>query len=111
MARIGHWASLDARVKTTVDSEYGIMSHNVEFELINQYGDHLRLGFFIISEAHWRIWDEDGTVFPSVDAAIRAKADDVLRITPMPGRPVRTPPRHDLWQGTVGTAFQLPAHA
>jgi hypothetical protein len=71
--------------------EYGILSHCVNFVLIAKFGDRMRMGSCIISQHDQAVWDEDGVSFPSVDATIRAHADELLRLTPMPGRRVSHP--------------------
>jgi hypothetical protein len=106
--RVGYWASLDAKCVAETDDDYGIVTHSVHFTLINEYGARLAMGFCIISEGiiEGRVWDEDGDRYPTVDAAIRAYAAQRFLITPMPGQRVAKPPRHDLWDGSVGTAFR-----
>jgi hypothetical protein len=105
LARIGHWGSLDAKCEMSAPDEYGILSHCVNFVLIAKFGDRMRMGSCIISQHDQAVWDEDGVSFPSVDAAIRAHADDLLKITPMPGRRVSHPARYELGQGEIGAAF------
>jgi len=51
------------------------------------------------------VWDENGETFPTLDLAIRAHAEELLRITAMPGRPIAKPPRYETWQGTTATSF------
>jgi hypothetical protein len=49
--------------------------------------------------------DLDSNEVPSLDAAVRAYAEYLIRATAMPGRWVNRPPRHDTWQETVASAF------
>jgi hypothetical protein len=108
LARVGYWASLDAKCETSAPDEYGILSHDISFVLIAQFGDRVYMGFRIINQQGQDVWDEDGNRFPNADAAIRAQADAILRITPMPGRRVSDPPRHELSQEEIGVAFPYP---
>src|SRR4051794_8124481 len=53
------------------------------------------------------VQDEDGKDHSSLDTAIRAVADRIMKITPMPGLRVPKPPRHEGYDLSVETAFQL----
>jgi hypothetical protein len=104
--RLGYWCSVDAKIESEPHPDMPI-THSVDFDLINKFGDHFALGFSIISEyTSGDFGDENGETFPSLDAAIRVHAQDLLRLTPMPGKRVCHPPRHETWQGTVTTVFE-----
>jgi hypothetical protein len=105
--RIGYWASLDAECTTRTD-EVGLLDHHVEFRLINKYGESFNLGLSIFGQppdGDGYVFDEDGEDFPSLEAAVRHQAEELVRLSAMPVRWVPHPPRHDTWQATVATAF------
>jgi hypothetical protein len=109
--RIGYWASLDAKCKTEVDDygDFTVLTHNVWYVLIGKYGDVTGMGHFIFSQYDVddpTVSDEDGKDFPNLDEAIRAHAENLVTITAMPGLRVPSPPRHDLYDESVKTAFE-----
>jgi hypothetical protein len=109
--RIGRWASLDAKCETEIEHyDAGpIINHTVHYALISKYGDVASMGMTIFSQFdpdNPTVTDEDGENHPNLDAAIRDYADWLVKLTPMPGRRVPEPPRHELYNSSTKTAFQ-----
>jgi hypothetical protein len=109
--RIGYWASFDAKCETETRA-YGasaVPTHTVEFALIGMFGEVTKMGLRLFSQYGVdspTVIDESGEDFPDLDAAIRAHAASLVRITAMPGLRVFRALRHDLWDRSARTAFE-----
>lgn len=107
--RIGHWTSLDAKCETLPEAHglAGLTTHYVTYALIGKHGQTMQLGFSIFTgqSDEAAIWDEDGDLFPHLDAGIRSHADELVQSIPMPGKRISHPPRHETWDGSIQSAF------
>jgi hypothetical protein len=98
--RIGLWASLDVRCKTTGPDEYGILTYAAEFMLIGKYGDRCSMEWAICSPYDMtseEVHDEDSTSYPDFGTVLRTRAAELAAVTPMEGRRMAIPPRHETW--------------
>jgi hypothetical protein len=125
LCRIGHWCWLEAECETkpaegledddTALEDCEHIDHDVEFRLINAFGDRFHMGSAIITQCPGGdFWcetrtpingDHDGETFPSLEAAMLSVAADMVAVSATPFDWREEPARHKTCRGVEATAF------